>query len=61
MAQITTKELGAIGDSLALEENLIDKYRFYASTTEDSTLKNKYEQIAESHQRHYDELYSHLK
>lgn len=61
MAQITTKELGAIGDSLALEENMIAKCRFYACTTEDSTLKDKYEQIAESHQRHYDELFSHLK
>ena len=61
MAQITTKELGAIGDSLNLEQNLIDKYRFYACATEDSALKDKYEQIAEAHQRHYDELFSHLK
>lgn len=61
MAQITTKELGAIGDALAIEENLIAKYRFYACATDDNTLKNKYEQIAESHQRHYDELCSQLK
>ncbi|MBE6661850.1 MAG: spore coat protein [Ruminococcaceae bacterium] len=61
MAQITTKELGAIGDGLSLEENLIAKYRFYACTTDDSALKDKYEQMAESHQRHYDELFSHLK
>ena len=61
MAQITTKELGAIGDSLALEENLIAKYRFYACNTEDNMLKNKYEKIAEAHQHHYDELFSHLK
>ncbi|MBQ7380875.1 MAG: hypothetical protein IJW69_02195 [Clostridia bacterium] len=61
MSQITAKELGAIGDALSIEENLIAKYRFYACTTEDNSLKNKYEQIAESHQRHYDELFSHLK
>lgn len=61
MAQITTKELGAIGDALSLEENLIAKYRFYACTTDDNALKDKYEQIAEAHQRHYDELFSHLK
>lgn len=61
MAQITTKELGILGDSLNLEQNLVAKYRFYACATEDSTLKDKYEQIAESHQRHYDELFSHLK
>ncbi len=61
MSQITAKELGAIGDGLSIEENLIAKYRFYACTTDDDALKNKYEQIAEAHQRHYDELFSHLK
>lgn len=61
MAQITTKELGAIGDALAVEETLISKYRYYASVTDDATLKNKYEQIADRHQRHFDELYSHVR
>ena len=61
MAQITTKELGAIGDALAVEETLISKYRYYASVTDDATLKNKYEQIAARHQRHFDELYSHIR
>lgn len=61
MSQITTKELSAIGDGLAHEQNMIAKYQFYASAESDSTLKNKYEQIAQAHQRHFDELYSHLK
>ncbi len=61
MAQITTKELGAIGDALAVEETLIGKYRYYASTAPDTTLKNKFEQMADKHQRHYDELFTNIK
>ena len=61
MAQITTKELSAISDLLSVEENLIAKYKCFAAETNDSTLKNKYEQIAARHQRHFDELYANLK
>ena len=61
MAQITTKELSALGDGLMQEKNMIAKYQFYASCETDSTLKNKYQEIAQAHQRHYDELYSQLK
>ena len=61
MAQITTKELGAIGDALAVEQTLITKYRYYASLTEDALLRHKYDLIADRHQKHYDELYSHLR
>lgn len=58
MAQITTKELGALGDAMAVEESLIAKYRYYAAKTDDADLKAKYEQIADRHQRHFDALYS---
>lgn len=61
MAQITTKELGAIGDALAVEETLIGKYRFYAEKANDAALKNQFEQMADRHQRHFDELYSNVK
>ncbi len=61
MAQITTKELSAIGDGLALEQNMIAKYHFYACSATDNTLRDKFEQISQAHQRHFDELYSHLK
>ena len=61
MAQITEKELSAISDLLTIEQNLVQKYKSYASATTDSTLKNQYEQIAARHQRHYDELYANLK
>ena len=61
MAQITEKELSAISDLLSMEENLVAKYKCYASEATDATLKNQYEQIAERHQRHFDELYANLK
>ena len=61
MAQITEKELGIIKDRLGDEENLVAKYRLYASMTQDSEMKSNFEQIAQMHQRHYDELFSNLK
>ena len=61
MAQITTKELGAIGDALAVEETLISKYRYYASIATDAVIKDKMDQMADRHQRHFDELYSNIK
>ncbi len=61
MAQITAKELTALSDLLSMEENVTAKYRQLASETADSVLKNRYEQSAERHQRHFDELYANLK
>ena len=61
MAQITCKELSAISDLLSAEETMISKYQALACTTADSALKNEYEQMAQRHQQHYDELFSHLK
>lgn len=61
MAQITSKELGALSDLLSMEENMTAKYKQTAASTADGTLKNHYEQLAMRHQRHYDELVSNLK
>lgn len=61
MPQITEKELGAISDQLSIEENLVEKYTYYASLTQDTTLKSKYEQIASEHRTHCERLYAHLK
>ena len=61
MAQITAKELSSISDLLSAEQNLIAKYKDYATQTSDSVLKNQYEQMACRHQRHFDELYMNLK
>ena len=61
MAQITAKELTALSDLLSIEENLVAKYKNYATQATDVTLKNQYEQLAQRHQRHFDELYANLK
>ena len=61
MPQITEKELGTINDQLALEENLVAKYSFYATLTQDAALKNQYEKIASEHRTHCERLYAHLK
>ena len=61
MAQITTKELSALSDLLSMEKNMVAKYKAYACETTDTALKTQYEQIAQRHQRHLDELYANLK
>lgn len=61
MAEITERELGMLKDRLGDEENLVAKYKFYASMTEDNEMKNYFEQTAQMHQRHYDMLFSNLK
>ncbi|MBQ8311282.1 MAG: spore coat protein [Clostridia bacterium] len=61
MAQITCKELAGLSDLMTVEENLVVKCKTYAAETTDSVLKNQYEQAAQRHQRHFDELYANLK
>ncbi|MBR7112718.1 MAG: hypothetical protein IKC75_07385 [Clostridia bacterium] len=61
MAQITEKELSAIGDLMTMEETLHKKCLFMASTTTDQDLAACYANLAKHHQQHLDELYSNLK
>ena len=61
MAQITCKELSALSDLLTVEENMVAKCKAYACVMKDTALKNHCEQMAQKHQRHFDELYSNLK
>ena len=60
MANLTAKELSAIGDHLAMEENIVRKYRMYACTTQDPQIKQKCEDIAQRHQSHFNTLMGHL-
>ena len=61
MAQITEKELSAIGDLMTMEETLHKKCTYMASNTTDKALSDCYLQMAQHHQRHLDELYGNLK
>ena len=58
MANLTTKELSGIEDQLSCEKTLICKCQFYAQNTQDTALKNKFEEMAQKHQQHYDLLVS---
>ncbi len=61
MAQITGKELSALGDLLDAESIWCAKYKAYAAKTDDAQLKDCYERMAQRHQQHFDQLYANLK
>ena len=61
MAEITTKELSSLSDLLGAEQLVINKYQSYACMTSDMALKNKYQQMAQKHQQHFETLYAQLK
>ncbi|MBQ3064594.1 MAG: hypothetical protein IJC99_07355 [Clostridia bacterium] len=60
MAQITEKELSALGDLLSMEQNLCGKCQFLAKNTADQALAAEYTALAASHQQHFDELFGKL-
>jgi len=60
MASLTSKELTALEDQLAMEQNIISKYKMYSHTAVDSEIKDKCNCIANKHQKHYDTLVSQL-
>ena len=61
MAQITEKELTALGDLMNAESVMIAKCHHMAECTADAALKDCYSQMAQRHQRHFDQLFSNLK
>ncbi|MBE6691214.1 MAG: hypothetical protein E7590_08060 [Ruminococcaceae bacterium] len=61
MAQITEKELSALGDLMTMESVLGAKCCALATETDDAELRDIYTQMAGRHQRHFDQLYGNLK
>ena len=61
MAQITEKELTALGDLMNMEGVLAAKCCYMASNTQDAALRDRYTQMAQQHRGHFDRLYSNLK
>ena len=57
MNSISEKELLALNDLLGEEELLIKKFKMLANHAED---EDKFEQISERHQKHFDSLYKQL-
>lgn len=60
MSGLTSKELGALEDQLAMEQALIKKAKLYARQCTDPQIRTKCEQIAARHQNHYTRLLGRL-
>ena len=56
--QLSEKELSSINDLLSEEELLTKKFKMLAEQTTDSELKDKFTDISEKHQKHFNTLYS---
>lgn len=61
MAQLSEKELSALNELLADEELLTKKFSMLASQTNDTEIREKYQQISQQHQNHFNSLYEYLK
>jgi hypothetical protein len=61
MPNISAKELSGLEDILGDEQNLVSKFTTYAEMCNDSQLAEKYRNIAQRHQQHFDTLVSYLK
>lgn len=57
MGQLSEKELSLINDSLNEEELLVKKYHFLAKQTDDTEMSNKFDQISQKHQEHFNSVY----
>ena len=60
MSTLTEKELNTIKDLLASEELLVKKFKMLAEHAENEQVKSKMLEISDKHQKHVNELYSHL-
>lgn len=60
MAQLSEKELSALNDLLADEELLTKKFSMLAKQTDDTEIRQKFEQISQQHQGHFNSLYEYL-
>ena len=60
MSTLTEKELSTIKDLLSSEELLVKKFKMLAEHAENEQVKSKMLEISDKHQKHLNELYSHL-
>ncbi len=58
MGTLSEKELSLLNDSLSEEELLVKKYQMLAKQTQDQEISSKFEQIANQHQQHFNDLYT---
>ena len=60
MAQLSEKELASLQELLTDEELLVKKFKMLAGHAENEQVKSKMLEISDKHQKHVNELYSHL-
>lgn len=58
MTNLSEKELSCINESLSEEELLVKKYQMLAQQTQDREISAKMSEIADRHQRHFNQIYS---
>lgn len=58
MGTLSEKELSLLNASLAEEELLVKKFQMLASQSQDQEVSSKFEQIAQRHQQHFNDLYT---
>ena len=56
MANLTSKELTALEDTLGSEQNLVKKYQAMACLCNDSKIRQDLESMAAKHQQHVNAL-----
>lgn len=61
MANLTTKELGALEDQLGFEKVMCCKYQEAMQQCSDQDLKNSYRQYADQHKENYETLLKYLR
>ena len=57
LMQLSEKELSSINDLLSEEELLTKKFKMLSEQTQDEELKNKFTNISQKHQGHFNSLY----
>lgn len=58
MSQLSEKELSCINESLSEEELLVKKYQMLAQQSNDNEVSAKMEEIAQRHEKHFNQIYS---
>lgn len=61
MANLTTKELGALEDQLGFEKVLCCKYQEAMQQCQDQEMKNNFRRYADQHMQNYEALLRYLK
>lgn len=61
MANLTTKELGALEDQLGFEKVMCCKYQEAMQQCQDQEMKNDFRRYADQHMQNYETLLQYLK